>query len=140
MKRTILKKYLKENMYPFNVYSMEEEKAIEFDNLFETLLLLLKLNHNLTFEIHNHDIFNLTLYTRNSIGMSEFSFRLDADIKEVDGQWVASKFYALIITNKVDLSSIKMFDADDYVEKFTFKSDYDEDVMLSMMRELVRCV
>jgi hypothetical protein len=133
-KKPILTKHLQNDFY-----LMDEDKAVEFDNLFDSLLMLLKLNHNLTPEIHNHEEWNVTLYARDKEGHSLFSLRLDATLVLRNEQWLASEFNIIIYSN-IDISTIGMFTLNHNSSKYTFKSKYDQDVMLKVIRELVRCV
>lgn len=121
-------------------FLMEEEKAEEFDSLFETLLVLLKLNHSLTPEIKNHDDWNLTLYSRDSMGMSNFSMSISATLKEYGDEWLASEVHIKIISEDISLISVDIFDMDFNLDKYSCDFSYDENKMLSMMRQLVRCI
>lgn len=135
MRKPILKKYLTED-----IYFMEEEKADEFDHLFDTLLLLLKLKHNLMPEIMIEKHGSLVLYSRNSEGISDFSLRLDATFNKSNGTVVITDFEILIISEEIDLSSIDMFSLDFNLDRYSFKSKYDEDALLNIMGELVKCI
>jgi hypothetical protein len=135
MKKPILSKYMQIDMFV-----MEEEKANEFDQLFETLLVLLKLKHNLTPEIMIEKHCALVLYSRNSEGISDFSLRLDATFNNSNGTVVTTDFEILIISEEIDLSSIDMFNLDFNWDRYSFKSKYNEDVLLNIMCELVKCI
>ena len=135
MKKTVLDKYI-----PIEAFLMEEEKANEFDQLFETLLILLKLNQNLTPEIKNEDDWSLTIYARDKIGMSQFSLSLSATLKDFDDGCYASEFHLMILSYPVDLTSIDILNVDYELEKYSCNLPYDEDTMLHIFREIVRCV
>jgi hypothetical protein len=122
------------------MFVMEEDRAKEFEHLFETLLMLLKLNHNLEPEIKNHDDWNLTIYARDSTGMSNFSMSISATVKEFNNEWLASEVHVKIVSEEVDLSSIDMFNIDGYLDIYNIDFPYDEEKMLYMIKEIIRCV
>ena len=121
---------------------MEESKADEFDNLFDTMILLLKMNHNLTVETVSHFKYDLTLYARNKIGMSDFSFKLDTTLYAEDGDEnniVVLEIYVKIAIDEadIDLTSIDCLELNGYLDMYSLSAKYDEDLLLKLMRDIV---
>jgi hypothetical protein len=138
MKKTILSKYLKNS-----IYTMEESKAEEFDNLFDTMIMLLRLNHNLTYEVATHHQYDLTLYARNKEGISDFSFKFDTTLYAEDGEKdiVVLEFHIKIVIDgdtDIDLTPIEELSLDGYLEMYSLSAKYDEDLLLKVMREIVQ--
>lgn len=50
----------------------------QFDDLFDNILMILKLKHGLHCEVLSHHFLNVTLYARNTSGDMDFGLRIDS--------------------------------------------------------------
>jgi hypothetical protein len=131
-KKPILTRYID------HTYYMEEERAGEFEQLFDTLLLLLKLNRNLQPDIVSHNFYNLTLYARNMRGDSDFSFRLDGTLVQSDGGCYAVDFQVKIVTD-IDLTQIEPLNVNYNYDIYSMTFLEEED-FLNFMKKLVQYI
>jgi hypothetical protein len=136
MKKPILTKYLKDS-----IYMVEESRVREFDNLFETMIMLLGLKHNLTVDCETHGDFDLTLYARNKSGISDFSFKLDTTLYAEDNELnkVLLEFQIKIVIDEadIDLASIEEFDLNAFLDIYTMTSKYNEDLLFDVLMKII---
>lgn len=109
---------------------MKSDNAEKFDRLFETILFLLRLKYNLKSEIVSHTDGNITLYSRNKSGYSDFCMRFDNE-----------SFFSNIYVNiysLLDVGSISKISFNPNLGVYEYNSLCSEEEVLELMNDLLK--
>jgi hypothetical protein len=125
VKKAIFTEYL-----PHTVFEVGVDRAEQIERLFDNLLIVLRLKFGFSIDVHSHGDFNITLYSRNKHGYSDFSMRMDKSEKYED-------FIHLDIISCVSLELVTNMKFDYHLGAYTFEANCHEDLVISILNDLV---